>query len=77
MTRRHRIPENEIHAVMRAVHTKLQNLPPTDPDNTKLFMLLWRFHRHQTGPPAYPEITTETTNQLLKETMYLYTEEYK
>jgi hypothetical protein len=77
MARRHRIPENEIHAVMRAVHHQLQDLPATDPDTEKLFMLLWRFHRHQTGPPAYPEITRETIDQLLHETEYLYTKEYR
>ncbi len=77
MARRHRIPEEEIHAVMRAVHTQLQNLRAADPDALQLFMLLWRFHKHQTGPPGYPEVNTETIEQLLRETTYLYTEEYR
>lgn len=60
MVRRHRITEEEVKPVMRAVHRSLSEmleLEPLPEDAYSLFTVLWRFKEHRTGPPNYPDAT--------------------
>ena len=71
MVRRHRIAEEEVGPVMRAVRRSLAemlklNLLPGDAYS--LFVVLWRFKEHRTGPPHYPDATRGAMVSLLVET---------
>ena len=71
MVRRHRISEEEVKPVMRAVHRCLSEMVELDPlpeDAYSLFTLMWRFKEHRTGPPHYPDATREAITLLLGET---------
>ena len=60
---------------MKAVFLRLAQLVHEDVtgETEALFRVLWRFHRHSTGPPAYPEeITSKEIMGLLHNLMYLY-----
>jgi hypothetical protein len=72
--RRHRITENEMTPVMRAVHSQLQRDLQNGftPDTIQLFHVLWRFHTHRTGPPSYPELTTEELEKLLEKSADIF-----
>ena len=67
MARRHRIIEDEVIPVMRAVFSALeyQYYGNFDEDTVPLFHLLWRFNEHRRGPPAYPEFSREALGNLL------------
>jgi hypothetical protein len=62
MVRRHRIQEDELPYVMNAVYLRLAELHEGEikVETEALFRVLWRFHRHRKGPPAYPEQITRT-----------------
>ena len=71
MVRRHRISEDEVKPVMRAVFRRLSDMATIDPlpeDAYSLFTVLWRFKEHRTGPPHYPEVTHDAIVNLLHET---------
>ena len=68
MVRRHRIQDDELPYVMKAVFLYLRRLYQKEitPETEALFRVLWRFNRHRKGPPAYPEeITREEIEGLL------------
>jgi hypothetical protein len=77
MARRHRILETEMRYVMKAVHYRLERLAEEGDigeEAEMLFRALWRFDRHRSGPPGYPEeITEEEVTGLLYSTMDLRT----
>jgi hypothetical protein len=69
MTRRHRIEEPELTPLMKAAIYRLHDLMNKNPghkDVEHLFKVLWRFERHKTGPPGYPEINSQTVDELLR-----------
>jgi len=71
MVRRHRISDDEVKPVMRAVYRSLSDMIMKDPlpeDAYSLFNVLWRFKEHRTGPPHYPEVSRDTIIDLLQET---------
>ena len=77
MERRHRIFQNEIIHVIKAIHSHL-TATMTNPDTsttetTALFRVLWRFKEHRTGPPNYPEIDATNIATLLQEVEALIT----
>lgn len=72
MVRRHRITEEEVKPVMRAVRRSLAEMLELDPlpeDAYSLFTVLWRFKEHRTGPPNYPDATRGAMVSLLAETV--------
>ena len=75
MARRHRIQEDELPYVMKAVFLRLAQLVEEEvtPETEALFRVLWRFDRHRTGPPSYPEeITRGEVSGLLNGLYDLY-----
>jgi len=75
MVRRHRIQDEELPYVMKAVFLRLGELRGKEiaAEAETLFRVLWRFHRHMKGPPAYPEeITRAEITGLLNELDELY-----
>jgi hypothetical protein len=71
MVRRHRISEEEVRPVMRAVRRSLSEMLELDPlpeDAYSLFTVLWRFKEHRSGPPHYPDATRGAMVSLLAET---------
>ena len=75
MARRHRILESEARYVMKVVHYRLEALVEEQgvgEEAQELFRVLWRFNRHMTGPPGYPEpITVDDIEGLLYATIHL------
>jgi hypothetical protein len=70
MVRRHRLRDEEIGYVMKAVHLRLGELLEGNEFNVEtetLFRVLWRFTHHRRGPPGYPEITPNVIEWLLTE----------
>ena len=71
MPRRHRIFQNEITHVIKALHRYLASKNTEQDTNitetAALFKVLWRFKEHRTGPPCYPEIDTTSIEGLLSE----------
>ena len=75
MVRRHRIQDDELPYVMKAVFLRLAELHDKEitVETETLFRVLWRFNRHRKGPPAYPEkITWEEIGGLLNDLIELY-----
>jgi hypothetical protein len=73
MERRHRISGKEIIPVMKAVYRQLvKDLEAgLTRESEILFKVLWRFNKHRTGAPGYPEINHETVRKLLLDLEYL------
>ena len=55
MVRRHRLNDEELMYVMKAVHLRLSELRKKEisPETESLFRVLWRFTYHRRGPPGY------------------------
>jgi hypothetical protein len=70
MERRHRIFQEELPFVVKALSEEVETMPLDKLKQRKgqaLFKFLWRIKEHRLGPPSYPEITEGEVSRLLED----------